>query len=205
MAFTQERAINLINAATDFYQAIIRIRQYASSLQTDLEYHKTSPEYAFSALILFLSETNTNLFTDWAAAITTLTLEHSHFVKAQKRNAREAERQREKRAHLPKREYVTRITNAPTELMQRPETNVSVQGMGRRGELEKKRLSYEQVHEEIERLRKDGGEDQVFDFNVPHPNLDDQTPVPKSNTKETETFPDLPPHEGLPPPGSSNS
>jgi len=201
MAYTQERAIALVNAATDFYQAIIRIRKAIAEARNDLSYNKTDYQAAFNYISFFASESNENLFTDWTAAVTTLTIEHAHFSRSYKRNAREAERQREKRAHLPKREYVPRITAAPYTLITIPSTEPPKE-IGRRGELEQKpNVDVEKINAQIERLRA-LDVDQVFIFNTPPTQKFD----PANYKDDNEEKPNLPEDydpDALPPPGSS--
>ena len=136
MAFTQARAIALINTALSFHSALIKARNYAAALQTDLAIGTIDAEYAFHTLSFYLSESNTELFHDFPTMIATLVTEHAHFSRNARRNAAEAERARRRReASGERRPYIQHTM--PYETDRIAPITYRPPGMNSRGDLPK--------------------------------------------------------------------
>jgi len=134
MAIRQERVIALINAALDFYTALSRIRTHAQGLQLAVNNHEINKDYAFDTLLGFMSESNHDLFHDYAASISTISIEHAHFSRNIHRNAREAERQRNVRGPATRSYTDHSISIHETTRLILP-TAPRPEGMNRRGDI----------------------------------------------------------------------
>ena len=176
MAFTQGRAIALINAATDLYNIVTSIRNHAIDLKQARLAGQVDDEYAFTGLALFISEANHELYHNFAKSISILTVEHTHFSRNIKRNQAEAARaarRREAKAETT-RPYEQHIMSYETDTLikQIP----LAPGMNNRGDLPK---SYVQSIV-VQPLTQEEYEKALEEATRPKPMFDHQTPDSES-------------------------
>jgi|SRR5215472_1628627 len=205
MAFKQSRAIALINAALEFYQAVNRIRTHAAGLKAAVASGEIDVPYAFDSLLFYISESNTELFTDFASSISTINTEHAHFTRAVRRNALEAERQRRVRQsrNPDTRPYSDNTALYETTTIRSP-IAFNPPDMNKRGDLThapvRPRSTPEQVAialAEVNRLRdsETGASNHTFDHQTP-------SLTPRIIYTDEDLPPSNPDDEEPPPPGT---
>ena len=133
MAFTQARAIALINTALEFKTALDRVRNRADEVKSELKEGTITSDQAFQSLHNLIFN-NDFLFDNLPLILSILTAEHAHFSRNVRRNAYEAERARARRAQQPSTRTYIQYSH-PYETTQMNPITYRPPGMNSRGDL----------------------------------------------------------------------